>query len=155
MAFLTHAKGAAMTLAGRTAARLLIASIACSSSALLAQGKPIDVGKREYESNCAGCHGLGGRGDGPNASLLSTPAMPDLSTLAARNGGVFPLARVYEVIDGRVEIRAHGVRDMPIWGDEYRARTAETVGAAPHDAEYMVRSRILALVDYLNRLQRR
>ncbi|OQW32831.1 MAG: hypothetical protein A4E19_05615 [Nitrospira sp. SG-bin1] len=29
-----------------------------------AQSVP-DYGKAEYESNCASCHGLGGKGDGP------------------------------------------------------------------------------------------
>ena len=69
-------------------------------------GKEMDVGKREYDANCALCHGPKGKGDGPNAGAGERrPA--DLTTLAQRNGGWFPIARVYEVIDGRRLVKAH------------------------------------------------
>ena len=40
----------------------------------------VDLGKNEFELNCAVCHGLQGRGDGPYAGLLKTP-VPDLTPL--------------------------------------------------------------------------
>ena len=45
-------------------------------------------------------------------------------------------AAVYEIIEGRTLIAAHGTREMPIWG-----------------FDVMVRSRISVIVDYLNRIQ--
>ncbi|WP_412507355.1 c-type cytochrome [Roseovarius sp. SYSU LYC5161] len=57
------------------------------------------AGKRHYVSNCAVCHGLTGRGDGPLASVLATrPA--DLTRLSAQNGGSFPATRAMARIHG-------------------------------------------------------
>jgi mono/diheme cytochrome c family protein len=112
----------------------------------------MDVGKREYDANCAVCHGSKGKGDGPYPGMGETrPA--DLTTLARRNGGVFPFARVYEFIDGRQIVKAHGTRDMPIWGLDYRAEAAEYYAQTPFNAEAFVRARILALTEYIYRLQ--
>lgn len=121
--------------------------------AALAQPK-VDLGKREYDSRCAVCHGAAGRGDGPYAALVTT-RVADLSQLARRNGGVFPFARVYESIDGTAGIAAHGPRDMPIWGSEYRVRAGEHYFEMPYDPEAFVRARILALTEYVARLQAR
>ena len=115
-------------------------------------GKQLDVGKREYAANCAGCHGPTGKGDGPNAGRGGVrPA--DLTTLAQRNGGWFPFAQVYEFIDGRRLVKAHGTREMPVWGLGYRAEAAEYYAQAPTNAEAHVRARILALTEYVYRLQ--
>lgn len=110
-----------------------------------------DFGKREFESNCASCHGTSGKGNGPITDLLKK-SPPDLTTLAKRNGGVFPMARLYEVIDGS-GVPAHGTRDMPVWGRDYRIQAAEYYMDAPYDPEAYVRARILALLEYINRLQ--
>ena len=115
-------------------------------------GKEMDVGKREYDANCAVCHGPKGKGDGPNAGAgVLRPA--DLTALAQRNGGWFPIARVYEFIDGRRLVKAHGSREMPVWGLGYRAEAAEYYAQAPANAEAHVRERILALTEYVYRLQ--
>jgi len=59
-----------------------------------------DWAKREYETHCAVCHGLGGKGDGVFAAQLkSGTVVPDLTGLAKGNNGVFPFKRVYETID--------------------------------------------------------
>lgn len=114
-----------------------------------------DIGKREYLNRCAVCHGQSGKGDGGAIDILkATPA--DLTTLAKKNGGVFPVDRVSAVIDGRQAVKGHGSRDMPIWGREYSSEMAkadEHFGGMPYTMEMYVRSRILALVDYLNRIQ--
>lgn len=121
-----------------------------------AQGKvKYDIGKREYESKCVVCHGYGGKGDGSYAELLKKPAS-DLTVLKKNNGGVFPFDRVYAVIDGREAVKGHGDRDMPVWGKTYSTETVkagEYYMDVPYDSEMYVRSRILALIDYLNRLQ--
>ena len=111
-----------------------------------------DLGKREYESKCAVCHGSSGKGDGPYAGLLDSK-IADLTTLSRRNNGVFPFQRVQEVIDGRQTFKAHGPRDMPIWGLDYRGRAAESYTDVPYDPEAYVRIRILALTEYVYRLQ--
>lgn len=123
------------------------------SSNAVAEDK-IDVGKREYESVCAVCHGLNGKGDdGPLKSLLTRP-VPNLTVLAQNNHGVFPFDRVYQIVDGRQEVKAHGTRDMPIWGSAFNNQTSLYFDNYPaHDSESATRSRILALVEYLYRLQ--
>jgi mono/diheme cytochrome c family protein len=110
----------------------------------------MDIGKQDYDANCAVCHGPAGKGDGPYAAKLKLP-MPDLTVLAKNNGGVFPSARVFNLIDGRDEVQGHGPRDMPVWGEDYLAKAprGESVG----NREGYVRGRILSLIDYMNRLQ--
>ena len=113
-----------------------------------------DVGKIEYDNNCAVCHGTAGKGDGPYAGIIETP-MPDLTTLQKANNGVFPFDRVYTVIDGRTELKAHGTRDMPIWGNEYNEKAAEYYSdyIRQYNAEGFVRGRILGLINHVYMLQ--
>lgn len=114
-----------------------------------------DLGKREYENSCALCHGKDGKGTGAINDLLKK-SPTDLTTLAKNNKGVFPFDRVYAVVDGREIIKAHGDRDMPAWGDRYSSdsvKAAEYYMDVPYDAEMYARSRILSLIDYLNRIQ--
>jgi mono/diheme cytochrome c family protein len=120
----------------------------------------LDHGKAEYHSSCAPCHGSDGTGTGPVSAGLKVPP-PDLTVLAKKNNGVFPFNSVYEIIDGRKTVVAHGTRDMPIWGDRYapeptRAlipRPSENILSLFYDPETVVRMRILAVIDYLNRIQ--
>lgn len=116
-----------------------------------AQGQRSDLGKREFEANCASCHGANGKGSGPITDLLKK-SPPDLTLLAKNNGGSLPVSRLYEVIDG-TGVAAHGTRDMPVWGRDYRVQAAEHYMDVPYDPESYVRARILALIDYINRLQ--
>lgn len=118
------------------------------------QQQKLDLGKREYDANCAACHGVKGAGDGPFGELLKS-SVPDLTTLAKRNNGVFPFMRVYEMVDGTQMVRAHGTRDMPIWGTDYRIKGAEYYMEIPYDPEAYVRTRILALTEYVYRLQQK
>ena len=126
-------------------------ALATASSAVLAVNK-VGVGKFEYQSNCAVCHGSDGKGAGAYVDFLKTTPS-DLTQLAKKNGGVFPLERVYSVIDGRQEVKGHGPRDMPIWGKDYQVKAGEYYVDVAYDPEAYVRGRILALIDYLNRLQ--
>ena len=122
-----------------------------ASSVAISQTK-FDFGKREYDSNCASCHGVKGKGDGPAKPFL-TKSPPDLTVLAKNNKGVLPVERLNEVIDGRREVGSHGSRDMPIWGSEYRLKASDSHMDVPYDYEAFVRVRILSLIDYINRLQ--
>lgn len=139
-----------------TMAALAWAGVVCLPGVCLAQDK-IDIGKREYDANCSVCHGPKGKGDGPYAGMGET-RVSDLTVLSKNNDGVFPLARVYDVIEGREEVKAHGPREMPIWGQEYRLEAAEHYMDFPalcHDPESYVRVRILALAEYIHRLQQK
>ena len=111
-----------------------------------------DLGKREYDSKCAVCHGSAGKGDGPYAGMLNTK-VSDLTTLSQRNHGMFPVLWVQEIIDGRRSFRAHGPSEMPIWGLDYLGKARESNLEFPYEAEAYVRSRILALTEYIYRLQ--
>lgn len=104
----------------------------------------------EYVAACLVCHGTTGKGDGPLAVFLKVPPS-DLTTIAKRNDGEFPFLKVFQTIDGRAQIGAHGTRDMPVWGDRYKAVAGERYG--PYGAEQIVRGRILELVYYIQSLQ--
>jgi len=132
-------------------AALLGAVTGLCTTGAWAQGK-MDFGKREYDSNCASCHGEKGKGDGPVKPFL-TKSPPDLTTLSKSNNGVFPFQRVIEVIDGRKTVAAHGSRDMPVWGADYLAKAKADYTDVPYDPEAYVRTRISALIDYIHRLQ--
>ncbi len=115
----------------------------------------VDLGKREYDTNCSVCHGAMGKGDGSFASMMSV-RIPSLTALAKANGGVFPFARVYEIIEGAQVPRAHGAPGMMIWGDAYvtqRAGLKDDYGGALYDPATLVRARTLALTEYIYRLQ--
>lgn len=119
----------------------------------VAQGVKADLGKQEYNASCAVCHGNAGKGNGPYVELLQKKPT-DLSTLTKRNGGTFPVARIYETIEG-ANVPSHGSREMPIWGRAYRISAAEYYIDVDYNPEVFVRARILALIEYLSRLQER
>ena len=68
-----------------------------------------------FRAHCAPCHGADGKGNGPVAPALKDP-LPDLTTVAQRNGGIYPQERISKIISGDEVVIAHGSRDMPIWG---------------------------------------
>ncbi len=115
----------------------------------------LDHRQDEYLKSCAACHGTGGKGDGVVVKALIKPP-PDLTKLTEANKGVFPFSRVYDAIDGRIAVIAHGSRDMPVWGDVYTREwnVGLPAGLASKEiAELMMRVRILALIEYLSTLQ--
>ncbi len=142
-----------MTAAGIAVAQQQAPRSAAEAAQREPERRASDPGRREYESNCAACHGKSGKGDGPVVELLRR-APPDLSQLTRRNGGVFPIDRVYQTIEGGA-VAAHGTRDMPIWGRDYRIQGAEYFMDVPYDPDLYVRTRLLWLVEYLSRLQQR
>jgi mono/diheme cytochrome c family protein len=103
-------------------------------------------GEEMYNSYCAACHGKDAKGDGPAAPALKDP-VPDLTTLAQRNGGKYPASRVAAVIRFGAEAHAaHGSPDMPIWGPIFG-------GMHQSSASPEVQLRINNLSHYLETLQ--
>ena len=124
-----------------------------------ASAQDIDVGKTEYQSSCAACHGIDAKGNGPVSKELKTrPA--DLTVLAKKNNGVFPVNMVHQIIDGREALGSHGTREMPIWGYRFvppqhfaLKKADDYIYLPPGSPEAVVQGRILAVIDYLNRIQ--
>jgi mono/diheme cytochrome c family protein len=102
-------------------------------------------GSTLFRTYCASCHGESGRGNGAVAIFLrKRPA--DLTQIAKLNKGTFPADRVYQQIDGRKGVKAHGESQMPVWGDAF-SRTATDADEAA------VKEKIEALVDHLASIQ--
>ena len=97
-----------------------------------------------YRGYCASCHGTEGKGDGPVAPALNSK-IPDLTTIAQRNGGVFPVTRVNKIISGDQIISAHGTREMPVWGPIFHQ--------VQEDRDYG-EVRLHNLTDYLKSIQK-
>lgn len=119
-----------------------------------ADNNDVAAGAAEYKTSCFQCHGESGKGDGPMAQFLTIkPA--DLTLLAKKNNGTFPFREVFQSIDGRAGIKAHGVGPMPIWGDRYTAQSGGDL-IEPYKtwtSEPVVRARILELTYYLQSIQ--
>lgn len=98
---------------------IIIISLSVNS---LAEDK-VDIGKLEYNDSCAVCHGMSGKGDGPLKPEM-VKAMPDLTILTKNNKDIFPFNLVYQIIDGRKEIKAHGLREMPVWGNAFNKESS-------------------------------
>ena len=71
-----------------------------------------------YRQFCAVCHGVNGKGNGPAADALKKPAT-DLTQIARKNGGKFPLLAVQMTIKGNGGITEHGTSQMPMWGSVF------------------------------------
>ena len=104
-------------------------------------------GRTVFKTYCASCHGESGRGTGAVAVFLRRPPA-DLTQIAKRNKGVFPADRVYQQIDGRQVVKAHGDSQMPVWGDAF---SKTTTGAD----EASIKAKIQALVKHLESIQER
>ncbi len=128
-----------------------------------AQAQDVDVGKSEFQSSCASCHGADGKGNGPLREQLKVPP-PDLTVLARNNNGEFPADALYQTIDGSKAVPAHGNREMPIWGERFNPIISLPHSVDPsywklagpeQSPEVVVRKRISAVIDYLGRIQQK
>ncbi len=131
----------------RAAAVAIIAAI--TAAAVPAAAQDLALGEATFLAACAGCHGEDADGNGPMTEVL-TVAVPDLTAVAARNGGAFPWLRVVHVVDGRSGLRAHG-GPMPVFGTIFEGDTA--VADAPDGTPVIMSARVLAVVAYLESIQ--
>ncbi len=106
----------------------------------------------EFMFSCSSCHGTDGKGAGFLARHFRDVDPGDLTQLAAKNGGVFPIEDVFAVIDGRNEVVTHGPRQMPVWGARYMLEESRD-GTPDELIELRVRNRINVLVQYLLSIQ--
>ena len=138
-----------LVLAGATS--FVIAASVEENTAASTPALNLDLGKTDYMTYCAACHGVSGKGDGSIAEFLTISAA-DLTQMAKLNAGIYPRERVIEVIDGRREVKVHGPRDMPVWGDWFR-QEARAEGKGGKASEEIVRERINMLADYIGSIQ--
>jgi len=106
-------------------------------------------GRIAFERHCAACHGVDGRGDGPVAATLHTPPA-DLTRLNEIRGGKWDEAWVISIIDGRQAVRAHGPRDMPVWGSVFEDELSADAQPYPRYTAFL---RVRDLADYLKSIQ--
>jgi mono/diheme cytochrome c family protein len=103
-------------------------------------------GDNLYRAYCASCHGTDAKGNGPMAVWLKVQPS-DLTRIAARNGGKFPLERVDRIISGEEALPSgHGTRAMPVWGPVFSQVTRD---------QDLGRVRIDNLARYLRDIQAR
>lgn len=128
----------------RTAALALLALAACTPERQVS-------GRALYEAYCLGCHGSAGQGDGPAAAGLARPPA-DLTRIAERNGGSFPMVRVMSVIDGYTR-RGDRASVMPELGAALQEGPIILYDAGDGSA-VPTPANLVALGEYLQGLQR-
>jgi len=128
-----------------------VAASGTTGTPLVSEGISLELGQRDYRTYCSACHGPGGKGDGTLAEYL-TLAVPDLTKLTKLNAGQFPAERVADVVDGRADVKVHGMRDMPVWGDWFNAE-AISPDTDAETRELIVNDRIASLVGYIKSIQ--
>ncbi|GHE93823.1 hypothetical protein GCM10016455_12520 [Aliiroseovarius zhejiangensis] len=127
-----------------------VSGLLATSSVSAALAEETAIGLKEYTNSCMVCHGEDGTGNGAMAETLTVkPA--DLTVIAKNNDGVFPLLEVFQIVDGRTQVRGHGTDAMPIWGSRYSEDIGDTYG--PYGAEQVIRARLLELVFYIQSIQ--
>lgn len=133
---------------------VLGAVFVANTAAALDEAAQIKLGEIEYMANCASCHGLRGKGDGPVAEVLTTKPS-DLTQITERYSGTFPADEIYRAINGQEMINPHGSREMPVWGPRYWQVASDQATSVPHDVDMqaLVHGRITALVQYIESLQ--
>ena len=130
---------------------LLVASLALAGCVPQGAPKSIPTGAEDYATYCAGCHGAGGKGDGEAAASFN-PRPADLTTLAQKNGGVFPTTRVMAQIWGYKGKKGQGV--MPDFG---QLMDADNVTLVPYDGGDGIMTptpiRLVQVAEYLKTIQ--
>ena len=96
--------------------------------------KLIKQGKNAYLIYCSSCHGQDATGNGPVAQLLTIPSS-DLTLLKQAGMEEFPFGEVKSTIDGRKEVKAHGFKQMPVWGDAFGGKRAIIINELIHYLE--------------------
>lgn len=129
--------------------KTLLLAAAITGFAGVASAQDADVGHELFSYYCSACHGASGKGDGDMAAVMTIPA-PNLTLLANRNDGKFPMLNVIHIIDGRTGMRAHGGA-MPVFGALFAREAGDD--ADTYGNVIAVRGRIMSLALYLESIQ--
>lgn len=130
----------------------LIAACLAATAACTTQETPSvtrDTGRTLFAQNCASCHGTGGQpGSTPRPGLAAQPA--DLTKIAARRNGVWPMLEVMSIVDGYTK-RSNPRDGMPVIpalteGPKIEFDTGNGVTR-------QVPARLVAVVSYLESIQ--
>ena len=121
-----------------------VAILVLSLATVAGAGGNIEQGRADYSRYCASCHGEKGEGNGPLARVLTTPPA-NLRLLSHRFGNPLPEDQIAAYIDGRADVKAHGTRDMPVWGERFYAQSG--------GSDVQTRQRIANLVAFLQSIQ--
>ncbi len=129
---------------------LMIGLVSMTGTASAQDEERIDYGKISqgralFKAWCRTCHGDGAKGDGPMAEHLR-PVPTDLTLLSQKEGGQFYFERFSEKIDGRDNVRGHGSKDMPVWGEAFAVLDEE-------GGEEAIRVKIDSIAHYLRSIQ--
>ena len=101
-------------------------------------------GKDNFLAYCAVCHGVDAKGRGPAVPALKVP-VPDLTTIAKRNGKFDGGAITQKIVGPERLPAAHGSIEMPMWGPLFRRAEGDAVAQL----------RVANLTTYLQSLQAR
>jgi mono/diheme cytochrome c family protein len=123
---------------------LLLLGLLFINATGIATADEVAQGRAMYLQYCASCHGLNGEGNGPMARTLTTPPA-NLRRLSERYGNPLPEDQIARFIDGRADVKAHGLRDMPVWG--------KRLYSEGQGSERQVKDLIAKLVAYLQSIQ--
>lgn len=127
---------------------VLAGAICLAASSIAAADEGVEkAGEARFTQYCAVCHGKDAKGTGPFAELMKKPPA-DLTVLSKNAGGTFPFERVLKTISGTELPVAHGGRDMPIWGQEWKT-------GAGAGAETGARGQVLEVMMYLRSIQQK
>ena len=108
-------------------------------------------GRVSFRLYCASCHGTSAKGDGSVAKFLKVPPA-DLTLLSQKYAGELPEDKLYSIIDGREEVRAHGRREMPVWGDVFQSPLSDTAQTGETGQERVDR-KVQELIVFLRTIQ--
>ena len=102
------------------------------------------AGKDMYAVYCAGCHGDDSRGRGHSARYCTVPPA-DLTQLARSNHGIYPSAKVCEVLRHGTGQAPKGQGYMPLWEPLLNSMNGEPAN--------VTEERIRNLAEYVKTLQ--
>lgn len=125
-----------------TAAAALLALHACAPTTA-------NTGRAIYVDKCSVCHGVSGKGDGELTSEPGTKP-PDLTRIAARRDGIWPMLDVMNIIDGYSTRYLPGT-EMPIY-DEFLEGNLVTFDTG-NGAQQRTPAGLLAIARYLETIQ--
>jgi mono/diheme cytochrome c family protein len=115
-----------------------------------ASAQNAEEGAALFQWYCASCHGINADGAGPMAPVLLVQPT-DLTALSAASGGVFPIVRVMQRIDGRDQLVSHGSQ-MPVYGPVFQGD--DVALKTPSGQPVLMGRSVADLVLYLQEIQK-